>query len=1696
MKRFLCIFLSAAMLFTAIPVNASTPEQEIDIISSSEEMADSELTGELIEITEDIAEESQEIAEELQEAAIDESMQESVEESTDFLEIVESKPALAAAVSGAFNVTASNGGDYGYTAGANGGVLTIKKNGTYEISMRSGVTTTTDRIKVNAGVTAVITIDNVKIDLSDRSHMPEATPGVLDNTGKGRPFDMKGAAVTLKLKNTNSFRAADGRTALFCPEGSTLVIEGTGSLTAETGAFYCVAAVGGEGVLDSDYQRQYSYGEITYQYNPNAFEEFVWQLQGYREWDAAGLDAKCGSVTIKSGTVNANAYVGHHEIIDDGIWDPYDAGYEAMIIRDGGGSPIVTAGNTAVAIGGANGGPIRIEGGTVNARSTTRSTTIGSTTNEFSGGIYITGGKVDAQNGYRVFGSIAMTDTGTDAVYGPAIGWASYSLVGDSNTVIEISGTANVTAKGTYGCAGIGGGRNGSGGHITIGGNAVVNATGGLKAAGIGGGIAHNPNKVNTSTGAAATMGTGTIIIKDNAKVTAKGGDDAAGIGGGGVRNTVTTTDPRNYYYPSEGQAGTIIIEGAAEVTATGGKNGAGIGSGGSDTGNDCYNSCQIQNLIITTTGVIKATGGANAANIGIGYLSNGTGAYGNVSNNNDGTRVTGVYVNTTDYQSTHPGMDKVPNSIIKDKDGNLVVSGTVDLTKTTVTNPVVTASKQNPNPVPKPPIENKLLPNAKDVSESIKSYLDKNSKAKIVSAPTSPSGTVPSLTIDSSVIIPKDKAQGVSLNGSTVATYTINLSVSGQGKVSIDGGNEATTAKKNVTSGTNITIKAIPADGWKFTKWSDNNTSASRNITVSSNTNLTAQFEVKKTDDSGTGNVPDEGKGPFTITLDAKGGTVNNNIKSIVTDNYGKITKEQLPIPVKKGYIFVNWYTNDNRLADQTTFTEDTTIIAMWRFDSSDDGENPSDIDVQGMKILTDADREGGYYYTGSAIKPKITIYDYDIEEGEERILVNGKDYSVKYVNNINVAYGEDGIMSLLRGGSIGTEMAGVITRDALYNPKQSATFFTDEELTQFNPQMPYIIISGKGNYEGYTYINFIINPALIADEDGNKKDDISINIDDDFASPKKDKAVIKSIKYKKALKVSNDYTAILVPTEDNQFNNSADSEIRSALNAGKVPANTYGEFKLEITGIKNYSGTLVLPVNVRSQNAISLSKVAVKFNKKSYKFEENGLDLELIEEDPVLADNNKDCFAIVLGNKYLTSEDVTAYVDDSKAGKGWITITPNSSDFYGKKVVPFNIEGTSISKAEIRIAGKELKNKSLGELPYKGEVYSYEEDILHQLNIVLMLDTEPLNYDEEYGVEFSKECNLPGTYTIKFVGIQENGYTGSLSCKLTIKKVDINSDYVTFSNEDKVSASAYEFVNEGVTEPGKDIARNKGILFNGEALVEGTDYTIKYKNNKIIGSTGDKQPYMTITGKGCFTGNRNIPFSIIPREINKTEADDVSYRMLSVVAKSVLYKESIKEYKPAITVKYDNVTLKKDKDYKVNYLNNSKEAVAAYRDNNNNPKPSVNIIFDGKYSGSINIPISIYDKVNTINTKTAAVVLSDDYSYDGKNIRPGYTMYFSTDAAVIKNLNALIKAKDKGQLDKFINEQRNSGSIIELEEDLDYYVSFGKNIFAGKNGGYLIFNGIGSTKSSYGGSIKIAFRIGGKKMINPVIDFFRNIF
>ena len=250
----------------------------------------------------------------------------------------------------------------------------------------------------------------------------------------------------------------------------------------------------------------------------------------------------------------------------------------------------ITATGASAGIGGGGSatgtsGTITINGGTVKATGGSDAAGIGggyaNTTN--GGAIIINGGTVTATGGSKAAG----------------IG-AGYSGAGGMEITIK-GGTVKATggSNDTYGGAGIGANYGGSTNPviITITGSADVTATGGLGAAGIGGGSGKAEAAVDT------------IVIDGSAKVYATGGDSdtygGAGIGAGG-----------------NGACGSITIGGSADVTATGGeseyRSGAGIGAGGFsavDFGTMTYiSNCDV---IEITGGTVDATGGTGADSIG-----------------------------------------------------------------------------------------------------------------------------------------------------------------------------------------------------------------------------------------------------------------------------------------------------------------------------------------------------------------------------------------------------------------------------------------------------------------------------------------------------------------------------------------------------------------------------------------------------------------------------------------------------------------------------------------------------------------------------------------------------------------------------------------------------------------------------------------------------------------------------------------------------------------------------------------------------------------------------------------------------------------------------------------------------------------------------------------------------------------------
>lgn len=193
-----------------------------------------------------------------------------------------------------------------------------------------------------------------------------------------------------------------------------------------------------------------------------------------------------------------------------------------------------------------------------------------------------------------------------------------------------------------------------------------------------------------------------------------------------------------------------------------------------------------------------------------------------------------------------------------------------------------------------------------------------------------------------------------------------------------------------------------------------------------------------------------------------------------------------------------------------------------------------PVNEDVQKKMGITYKNlEEGGYTYTGSAIKPEIAVYDGETE-------LNSKtDYTIAYKNNTKVYTLKEG--------------------DEGFNAKLA----------------PSITITSKGNYTGKKTLYFTINPKNVADGD------INVDIPQMFESTKALK-ITPTVTYGKVKLANNkDYT-IAYYTD-------------STCTEGATPM-AAGTYYAKITGNGgNYTGEKVVEFTVYSSNIKAVSKLSV---------------------------------------------------------------------------------------------------------------------------------------------------------------------------------------------------------------------------------------------------------------------------------------------------------------------------------------------------------------------------------------------------------------------------------------------------------------------------------------------------------------------
>ena len=186
-------------------------------------------------------------------------------------------------------------------------------------------------------------------------------------------------------------------------------------------------------------------------------------------------------------------------------------------------------------------------------------------------------------------------------------------------------------------------------------------------------------------------------------------------------------------------------------------------------------------------------------------------------------------------------------------------------------------------------------------------------------------------------VIVEED----ITLSASFAANeYTLTLVADGEGTV---------TGAGTYKYGDQVDITAVPAEGYKFMGWSDEESEATRTITISSDLTLTAKFEQIT----------------YILTL-----LVNDETMGSVTGagEYAVNTEIEIKAIANEHFRFVSW-SDGNTDAERTiTLTEDQTLTANFEIDYTA-VENVKQSMEQVRKILID-----GHVFI---IMPDGKIYD-----------------------------------------------------------------------------------------------------------------------------------------------------------------------------------------------------------------------------------------------------------------------------------------------------------------------------------------------------------------------------------------------------------------------------------------------------------------------------------------------------------------------------------------------------------------------------------------------------------------------------------------------------------------------------------------------------------------------------------------------
>ncbi len=382
-------------------------------------------------------------------------------------------------------------------------------------------------------------------------------------------------------------------------------------------------------------------------------------------------------------------------------------------------------------------------------------------------------------------------------------------------------------------------------------------------------------------------------------------------------------------------------------------------------------------------------------------------------------------------------------------------------------------------------------------------------------------------------------------------------------------------------------------------------------------------------------------------------------------------------------------------------------------------------------------------------------------------------------------------------------------------------------------------------------------------------------------------------------------------------------------------------------------------------------------------------------------------------------------------------ITATDTGLLSAGSKTIPFSIGKVDLTD------GYAIKGIT------EGQEFSYTGAIIKPTFTVEKNGTvvDASNYTVTYTWNTTTSYPVAGSVeTIKVTG--KGNYLGTLTMTVNVIPRDLST-----------GSDAVSVVIEDQTYTGSAIEPSFDVTFTDYAsktqkLKLGTDYRIVGYFSNTDAATGDTDapytggPYIqiqAISGSNC-TGTRNIPFTILPKSMDK-----LSYSTVS----DMTYTAGTDKYDPALTVKMSSTAtaaLVKNTDYYVEYLNDTKVGTA-----NLTNGPYIRIFpASSNYTGEKIIPYSILAK--SIKSDDVNISLQDttNSSFDTTTWNYPYVAGTTYTPTVVMTDNS-------GTTDPIV-----------LTKGTDYTVTYTDNTYTGT--ATVTITGTGN----YSGSRTVKFTIG----------------